>query len=62
MEAFVSRYPNAKENVGRWFFDAALHDGTRTWILSKMWGPNTEATLTKFVGIAQGAGIAFATV
>ena len=62
VEAFVSRYPNAKENVGRWFFDAAVHDGARTWVLSKMWGLNTEAALANLVALAPGAGITFAAV
>jgi hypothetical protein len=43
IEAFVADYPVAERNLHRWFFDSPLHDQGRTWVLSKMWGAQSEA-------------------
>jgi len=47
IDAFVATYPKAKENIRRWFFDAPIVDGQKTWVLSKMWGIDTADTLEK---------------
>jgi hypothetical protein len=38
--------PPARGNEIRWFLDTPLLDHDRTWVLSKMWGLETEPTLT----------------
>lgn len=45
IEAFIEAYPNAERNQHRWFFDTPLHETGRTWVLSKMWGIQTESVL-----------------
>ncbi len=50
--AFVTRYPGAHRRLGRWFIEAPLHDGDRTWVLSKMWGTNTEPVLDRLLTLA----------
>lgn len=58
-DAFVARYPGADGRVGRWFTDNPLHDGNRTWVLSKMWGTNTEAILGRLIALAPSAGFGY---
>lgn len=55
--AFVSRYPGAEGNLGRWFLDEPFADGERTWVLSKMWGIGTLEVMQGLVGLAPDAGI-----
>jgi hypothetical protein len=43
--AFVAAHPNASSDLGRWFLDTPLPRDGRTWVLSKMWGTNTETAL-----------------
>ena len=50
IEAFVHAYPKAE--LGRWHLDSPIHDEGRTWILTKMWGINTEAVLQRLIGLA----------
>lgn len=50
--AFVQRYPAAENNLGRWFVDSPLPFGDRTWVLSKMWGIDTETTLYSLLELA----------
>ena len=57
--AFVARYPRAIGNEGRWFLDEPVHDAGRTWVLSKMWGLQTEAALDALVQLAPDAGVYF---
>jgi hypothetical protein len=52
IEAFIAAYPAAKNNLRRWFFESPFADGGRTWVLSKMWGLNTEAALSALVALA----------
>src|SRR5262249_32926209 len=42
-EAFVLAYP--KGDPSRWFMETPVHDDGRTWIVTKMWGRNTEPVL-----------------
>ena len=59
-DAFTSAYPKASGRLGRWFLDAPIHDGDRTWVLTKMWGRNTEPVLQCLAGLApSGSGIGF---
>jgi hypothetical protein len=60
IEAFVAEYPNAEDNTDRWFFSDPIHDDGRTWVLSKMWGTNTEAALGGLVALVPTAGISYA--
>lgn len=58
-EAFMTAYPQvAKDPHGprRWFLEAPLHDQARTWVLSKMWGANTEAVLDELLALAPDEG------
>jgi hypothetical protein len=55
--AFVSRYPRAEENLGRWFLDEPFLDGERTWVLSKMWGIGTIEVMDALTRLAPDAGI-----
>ena len=59
VEAFVASYPQARENLRRWFLDAPLHEEGTTWLLSKMWGTNTVATLDALVALAPSAGFGY---
>lgn len=58
-DAFVRTYPVAERNMGRWFFEQPLHDQGRTWVLSKMWGLDTEATLGALIKVAGVQGFSF---
>jgi hypothetical protein len=60
VEAFVAAHPKAQGNTHRWFLSDPLHDGKRTWVLSKMWGTNTEAALAGLVSLVPNAGISYA--
>ncbi|GAA3350406.1 hypothetical protein GCM10020358_76190 [Amorphoplanes nipponensis] len=50
--AFLARYPGSTKRLGRWFLDSPLHDQGRTWVVSKMWGTNTEPVLDRLVALA----------
>lgn len=54
--AFINRYPSAERNLQRWFFETPLHDPGRTWVLSKMWGLQSESVLNALVELAPIAG------
>jgi len=60
VEAFVAEYPKAEQNTRRWFFSDPVHDEGRTWVLSKMWGTNTEAALAGLVALVPDGGISYA--
>jgi hypothetical protein len=49
-DAFVSAYP--KFDPDRWFLDSPVHDEGRTWIVTKMWGRNTEPVLERLAKLA----------
>jgi hypothetical protein len=54
--AFVSAHPSAAGSTGRWFLDRPIADDGKTWVLSKMWGLDTEAVLTRLSKLAPGFG------
>lgn len=49
-EAFTLTYP--KGDPGRWFMENPIHDEGRTWIVTKMWGRNTEPVLERLTKLA----------
>lgn len=51
VQAFVAKYPNAHERDRRWFLDQPIHEAGHTWVLSKMWGTNTVATLDALIAL-----------
>jgi hypothetical protein len=60
-EAFALAYP--KGDPGRWFMESPVHDEGRTWIVTKMWGRNTEAVLELLAKLAPGqSGIGYEAV
>lgn len=60
-EAFLRAY--AKFDPGRWFVESPIHDGGRTWIVTKMWGRNTEPVLERLAELAPGqSGIGYEAV
>lgn len=61
VEAFLATHPKAEGNIGRWFFDTPIHEAGRTWVLSKMWGADTEATLGSLAKMSA-SGVTFAAV
>ena len=50
--AFMTAYPGSSKRLGRWFLEAPLHDNGQTWVLSKMWGTNTEPVLDRLIALA----------
>jgi hypothetical protein len=58
-EALVTTHPGQSNRLGRWFLEAPIHEGDRTWLLSKMWGRTTEAVLERLVALAPGPGFSF---
>jgi hypothetical protein len=48
--AFTLAY--AKGDPNRWFMDTPVHDEGRTWIVTKMWGRNTEPVLDRLAKLA----------
>lgn len=59
VDAFVASYESAQNNLGRWFLDTPLHEAGRTWLVSKMWGRTTVATLQQLVDLAPDSGFGF---
>jgi hypothetical protein len=57
--AFIATYPRAIGNLRRWFLEEPIHESGRTWVLSKMWGLNTEETLEQLVGLAPTEGYGY---
>ncbi|WP_021593023.1 hypothetical protein [Actinomadura welshii] len=51
-DALATAYPGFSERLRRWFLEFPLHDGDRTWVLSKMWGANTERMLERLTALA----------
>lgn len=56
--AFVTTYPGS-HRVGRWFIDAPLREDGKTWVLSKMWGTNTEPVLDRLLTLAPTDGFGY---
>jgi hypothetical protein len=60
-EAFARTYP--KGDPSRWFMESAVHDEGRTWIVTKMWGRNTEPVLERLTRLApERSGIGYEAV
>jgi hypothetical protein len=60
-EAFALNYP--KFDPGRWFLDNPVRDEGRTWIVTKMWGRNTEPVLERLTKLApEQSGIGYEAV
>jgi hypothetical protein len=54
--AFAAEHQRSSENLRRWFIDEPIHDGDRTWVLSKQWGTQTEDVLKALSQLAPGFG------
>jgi hypothetical protein len=54
--AFATAYQRTPENLRRWFLDEPVHQGERTWVLSKQWGTQTEVVLEALAKLAPGFG------
>jgi len=52
IDSFESTYPRAQGKQRRWFLDEPIHEGDRTWVLSKMWGTNTLPALDALLTLA----------
>ena len=59
IDAFVASYSSARNNLGRWFLDAPIHEAGRTWLVSKMWGRTTVTVLQQLVDLAPAGGFGF---
>lgn len=59
IDALVASYPGASARIGGWFIEHPLHDGDRTWVLSKMWGTKTQPTLERLVQLAPSGGFGY---
>ena len=57
--AFLSRYPKARNRIGRWFLNEPIHDANHTWVLSNQWGSTTVATLDALVALAPNQGFGY---
>ena len=57
-QAFTLSYP--KGDAGRYFMEDPIHDEGRTWLVTKMWGRNTEPVLERLTKLApQQSGIGY---
>jgi hypothetical protein len=61
-EAFLARYPATKGNLGRWFLDSPMQDHDLTWVITKMWGAQTEDVLSALVALVPGQGFGYEAV
>ena len=60
-DAFVLAY--AKFDPDCWFLENPIHDEGRTWIVTKMWGRNTEPVLERLTQLApEQSGIGYEAV
>jgi hypothetical protein len=60
-EAFALSYP--KGDASRWFMESPVHEDGRTWIVTKMWGRNTEPVLERLAKLApEQSGIGYEAV
>jgi hypothetical protein len=58
-QAFEATYAASSKRLGRWFLDTPLHNNGRTWVLSKMWGTNTEPILDRLLTLAPTEGFGY---
>jgi hypothetical protein len=52
-------YPRFRFDPGRWYVDEPFHQGGRTWLLSKMWGRDTEQVLEDLSAAFPDSGVTF---
>jgi hypothetical protein len=52
-------YPQLSFDPGRWWIDEPFHQDGRTWLLSKMWGIDTEEVLAELSAAFPDAGISY---
>jgi hypothetical protein len=57
--AFIARYPGARNNTMRWFFDQPVHQDDTTWVLSNQWGLDTQETLAALAALSPASGIGY---
>lgn len=51
--------PDFRFDPERWYLDRPLHQGGKTWVVSKMWGRDTEETLDALSTAFPEAGIGY---
>ncbi len=52
-------YPALRFDPGRWYVDEPFHQGGRTWLLTKMWGRDTEPMLDELSGAFPESGVTY---
>jgi hypothetical protein len=52
-------YPRFRFDPGRWYVDEPFHQEGRTWLLSKMWGRDTEQVLEDLSAAFPDSGVTF---
>ncbi|WP_189171766.1 hypothetical protein [Pilimelia anulata] len=57
--AFMTTYSATRKRLGYWFLDVPLHEDGHTWVLSKMWGTNTEPILDRLLALAPTEGFSY---
>jgi hypothetical protein len=57
--AVTAGYPQFRFDPSRWYLDHAFRQNGRTWILSKMWGRQTEQVLKDLSTAFPNAGVGF---
>lgn len=59
-DAFAQAYPGGSNRLGRWFLESPIHDSGKTWLVSKMWGIDTEPVLRRLLALApNGSGLRY---
>jgi hypothetical protein len=54
-----AEHPQLRFDPGRWWIDEPFHQGGRTWLLSKMWGRDTEQMLEELSGAFPESGVTY---
>ncbi len=52
-------YPRFRFDPGRWYVDEPFHQDGRTWLLTKMWGRETEQMLEELSAAFPGSGVTY---
>jgi hypothetical protein len=52
-------YPKFRFDPGRWYVDEPFHQDGRTWLLSKMWGRDTEQMLDDLSAAFRSSGLTY---
>lgn len=61
-DALVGSHAIAEHNLRRWFLESPIHDGGRTWVVSKMWGTDTTAGLDALLALVPAGGYSYEAV